>query len=66
MGTKEFYLDCYEKVVPRMVRGGILVADDAISRKHLLEKFLARALSDERTDAMVVPIGEGVLLARKR
>lgn len=62
---KEHYLDCYEAVVPRMVRGGLLVADNAMSHKESLESIIERALLDERVDALIVPIGSGVLFGRK-
>jgi caffeoyl-CoA O-methyltransferase len=63
---KDVYADCYEKVVPNMVRGGLLVADNAISHSETLKPFIDRALSDKRVDAMVVPIGKGELVCRKR
>jgi predicted O-methyltransferase YrrM len=63
---KDVYLDCYEKIVPKMVSGGILVADNARSHKVVLEPMLDRALSDARVGAMIVPIGSGELLCRKR
>ena len=62
---KEYYLDCYEKVIPNMVRGGLLVADNVISHKEILQPMIDRALSDERVDALVVPIGRGELICRK-
>ena len=63
---KELYLDCYELVVPRMVVGGILVADNAISHREELTALLERVMRDKRVDALVVPIGMGDLLCRKR
>lgn len=62
---KEIYTDCYEKVIPNMIAGGILVADNAISHKEVLAPFLKRVMSDNRVDALVVPIGRGELLCRK-
>jgi len=62
---KEIYPDCYEAIIPRMVRGGILVADNVISHREFLQPFLERALMDERVDVSVVPIGQGELLCRK-
>lgn len=62
---KEVYLDCYEAVVPRMVRGGILIADNATNHAETLRPMLERALSDERVDAMIVPVGKGELVCRK-
>jgi caffeoyl-CoA O-methyltransferase len=62
---KDMYLDCYEAVIPRMVRGGLLVADNAVSHRESMHSFIERALLDERADVVVVPIGDGVLLCRK-
>lgn len=63
---KEIYGECYEAVVPRLVSGGLLVADNAINHALTLRPMLERALSDERMDALVVPIAKGELLCRKR
>jgi len=63
---KEVYGACYEAVVPRMVPGGILVADNAINHKATLQPMLDRALRDERVDALIVPIGNGELVCRKK
>lgn len=63
---KEYYLDCYEAIVPRMVRGGILVADNAINLADQLRPFLERAYQDSRVDAVLVPFRNGELVCRKR
>ncbi len=62
---KEVYADCYELVIPRLVKGGLLVADNAINHREALAPMLERALSDERVDALIVPIGKGELVCRK-
>jgi caffeoyl-CoA O-methyltransferase len=62
---KEVYHDCYEKIVPNLVKGGLLVADNATTHREVLTPMLDRALNDERVDALVVPIGSGVLVCRK-
>jgi predicted O-methyltransferase YrrM len=62
---KEVYLDCYEQVVPNMVSGGLLVADNAISHKDQLKTMIDSALNDHRVDALVVPIGRGELVCRR-
>lgn len=62
---KEIYLDCYEAVVPKMVSGGILVADNAINHAKTLQPMLDRVLGDERVDAMIIPVGNGELVCRK-
>jgi predicted O-methyltransferase YrrM len=62
---KKLYEECYEAVVPNMVSGGILVADNVVSHAGDLSGFLDRAESDERVDSMVVTVGSGLLLARR-
>lgn len=62
---KETYGEMYELAVPRLVGGGLLVADNVINQRDELEPFIERALSDPRLDALIVPIGKGVLLGRK-
>jgi caffeoyl-CoA O-methyltransferase len=63
---KEIYGRCYEAVVPRMVPGGILVADNAINFQSILQPMLECALQDGRVDALIVPIGHGELVCRKK
>lgn len=62
---KEIYADCYEALVPRLAPGGLLIADNVISHRETLAPFLSRALGDDRVDAVIVQIGQGVLLCRK-
>lgn len=62
---KEVYADCYELVIPRLVPGGLLVADNAISHREAVKPVLDRALADTRVDALIVPIGTGELVCRK-
>lgn len=62
---KEIYAECYELIIPRLVPGGLLVADNAINHRETLAPMLDRALTDERVDALIVPIGKGELLCRK-
>jgi predicted O-methyltransferase YrrM len=62
---KEVYADCYELVIPRLVQGGLFIADNAINHRATLAPMLERALNDERVDALIVPIGKGELVCRK-
>ena len=62
---KDVYLDVYEKTIPNLVPGGILAADNIISHANELAGFAAHAESDTRVDALVVPIGKGILVCRK-
>lgn len=62
---KDVYLDCYEQVVENMVRGGLLLVDNAISHQRALQPTLERAESDQRVDSLVIPIGKGILVCRR-
>jgi caffeoyl-CoA O-methyltransferase len=62
---KEIYAGCYEAVVPHLVKGGLLVADNATNHRQTLQPMLDRALADVRLDALIVPIGNGELVCRK-
>jgi predicted O-methyltransferase YrrM len=62
---KEQYRELYRAVVPRLVRGGLLVADNVTSHREALEPFVREARNDPRVDALVVPIGRGELLCRR-
>ena len=62
---KEAYDELYELLVPHLVQGGLLLADNAINHQESLKPMLDRALTDERVDALIVPVGKGVLVCRK-
>src|SRR5208337_1849243 len=62
---KEVYEECYEIVIPKLLKGGLLVADNAISHQEALKPMLDRALEDKRVDALIVPVGKGELVCRK-
>jgi predicted O-methyltransferase YrrM len=62
---KEVYQDCYDLVVPNLLPGGILIADNVISHAEELRPFVDAAQADERLDALVLPVGKGLLFCRK-
>ncbi len=62
---KEVYEECYDLIIPNMVKGGLLIADNAINHYETLKPMIDKALADNRVDAMVVPIGKGELLCRR-
>lgn len=63
---KDIYGPCYDLIVPRMVTGGLLVADNALSHQADLRPMLDSAMRDPRVDSVVVPIGYGDLVCRKK
>jgi caffeoyl-CoA O-methyltransferase len=63
---KEDYLELYELVVPKLVPGGLLIADNVADFHDEVQPMLDRAFADARVDAVVVPFLTGQLLARRR
>ena len=62
---RDIYIDVYEKVINNVVPGGILAVDNVISHADELADFVSHAENDPRVDALVVPIGKGILVCRK-
>ena len=63
---KDVYESCYDLVVPKMVPGAILIADNATSHRDDLQSMLDRVLADDRVDAMIATVGKGELVCRRR
>lgn len=62
---KDLYPACYDLVVPNMLAGGLLVADNVLSHASQLEPFLEGVQADPRTDSILAPIGKGLLICRR-
>ena len=63
---KEYYEECYDLLVPNMVKGGVLIADNVISHGEDLEVMLLKVRTDKRIDSIILPIGSGILFCRKK
>jgi len=63
---KEMYPEVYDLVVPNLVPGGLFLADNVTSHAEELQEFVENAERDHRVDSLVVTIGKGLLLCRKR
>ncbi len=61
---KTQYLECYERLLSILVKGGIVAMDNILSHKEVLAPFVNHVMADPRVDAEVIPIGKGVLVAR--
>jgi caffeoyl-CoA O-methyltransferase len=62
---KDIYEECYELIVPSLVAGGILVADNVISHQDELGSFVQAARLDAKVDSVIVPLGQGLLVSRR-
>lgn len=63
---KDVYESCYDLIVPKMVPGAVLIADNATSHRDDLQTMLDRVLADDRVDAMIATVGKGELVCRRR
>jgi predicted O-methyltransferase YrrM len=63
---KEMYGELYKEIVPLLAPGGMLVADNVISHKEDLADFVNTARKDKNVDAVVLPVGKGLLVCVKR
>ncbi len=55
----------FELALARLPRGGLICVDNAISHAAEFQDFLDDAVGDPRVDAVIVPIGSGLLVCRK-
>ncbi len=63
---KSDYGELYEAVVPKLVPGGLLVADNAVGFEDVMQPMLDGARADTRVDAVLVRFLTGQLICRKR
>src|ERR1700761_155875 len=75
---KEGYLGYWREVVPRVRSGGLIMVDNTFSHGRVIDAgndnplviavrdFNDHAAADDRVDLVIVPIGDGLTLARQR
>ncbi|MFI6574963.1 O-methyltransferase [Nocardiopsis sp. NPDC050513] len=75
---KPGYVGYWEELVPRMRPGGLLLADNTLSHGRVVDPastdasvqgirdFNDRLVADDRVSQVLLPIGDGLTLARKR
>jgi len=62
---KDVYLRCWEVLAAKLVPGALVLADNVVSHREEMADFLAAVDAHRGIDSVVVPIGMGVLLARR-
>ncbi|WP_329791531.1 O-methyltransferase [Lentzea sp. DG1S-22] len=71
------YLEYWELLVPRLRPGGLLLADNvlyageaasphATGNARSIREFNARVLADDRVDSLLLPVADGLTIARKK
>ena len=75
--NKRYYTDYYELLVPRMRRGGVILADNTLWSGKILDgrsarepqtagllAFNERVAADERVERVILPVRDGLTLIR--
>ncbi len=75
---KTGYVDYWDLIVPMIRPNGVILVDNTLSHGRVVEagnadadvagirRFNDHALADDRTELVLLPIGDGVTVARKR
>lgn len=75
---KEGYVSYWDEIVPRTRQGGVIAVDNTLWSGRVVDEaeqddtvrairaFNDHAAADDRVDLVVLPLGDGVTLARKR
>lgn len=63
--TKIEYKSYFEKVLPLLKSGGVMIADNVLSHADELPDFMAAVQQNSQLTSVVVPIGSGELMAIK-
>ncbi len=63
---KDLYERFFDFVSAKMVRGGFIVADNAIDHYDAIKPMMDKASQDDRFDCVMVPIGKGEFVCRRK
>jgi len=63
---KEIYEKCWDLVSGKIVKSGLIIADNAINHYDTIKPMIDKAMADERFDCLIVPIGKGELVCRRK
>lgn len=74
---KPGYIDYWDAIVPLLRPGGLILADNTLfggqvldpepgSKAAAIRAFNAHVLADSRVESVLLPVGDGLTLARKR
>lgn len=62
---KRQYLSYYEKCLPLLRAGGVMLVDDTAQQSEVLAEFNKYVLSDSRVEAVLLPMRHGLTLVHK-
>ena len=62
---KEIYEKCWDLISSKIVKNGILIADNAISHYETIKPMIDKVFNDKDFDSLIVPMGNGELVCRR-
>ncbi|KIO76588.1 methyltransferase [Pedobacter lusitanus] len=63
---KEIYERCFTEIAHKIVVNGLIVADNAIDQYEGVKPMINTATDDNRFDCLIVPIGNGEFICRRK
>ena len=63
---KHLYEKCFDIVSEKMISGGMVICDNAINHYEALRSMMEKAEKDNRFDCLMVPIGKGEFICRRK
>ncbi|MBI4979755.1 MAG: class I SAM-dependent methyltransferase [Spirochaetes bacterium] len=63
---KAMYEACWNIVADKILPRGVLIADNAINHYDALQSMIEKVMADDRFDSIIVPIGKGELVCRRK
>ena len=63
---KEIYEKCWDLISSKIVKNGILIADNTISHYEIIKPMIDKVLNNKNFDSLIVPIGNGELVCRRK
>ena len=63
---KDLYIPCFDVVADKMINGGLIVADNAINHYDSVKPLMDKVEQDDRFDCLMVPIGKGEFVCRRK
>lgn len=60
------YLTYTKKILPYLKKGGLIVADNAVSHAHLMHDFLTFVKTNKNLESRLLEMNNGILLATKK
>ena len=62
---KSYYETFFDIVYPRLVKGGLVVADNVVSHQEALEDYISYVENHPNLESVMVPIGRGLEISVK-